>query len=167
MRRKMINQRVNDVIKRSAKVGDCIRMELDKRDIPHARALLGVVFKVGRGGGVQVVTSDGVISNEGKVYYLPMTKYTVIKEQSVESVVPAVLKAFRETILSGHFLPGLMKKTSMAAAYRVDYDVTAASHVGCKCKMNCQGYCGCRKKKMACGDKCICRGQCTNSVKLE
>jgi hypothetical protein len=48
------------------------------------------------------VTSDGVISNVGKVYYLPMTKYTVIKEQSVESVVTAVLKAFRESILSGH-----------------------------------------------------------------
>jgi len=55
-RRRMRKQRENDVTARCANVGDCVNMELDKRDIPHARGLVGVVFNVGNGGGAQVVT---------------------------------------------------------------------------------------------------------------
>jgi hypothetical protein len=66
MLRKMRMQRQKCVEERSAQIGDCVKMSLDKRDISHARRLLGVVCNVGRGDGIQVVTRAGVIHVVGK-----------------------------------------------------------------------------------------------------
>jgi hypothetical protein len=38
---------------------------LDRRDVAHSRGLLGVVFEVGQGDGVQVATEAGVLSTDG------------------------------------------------------------------------------------------------------
>jgi uncharacterized protein (DUF849 family) len=66
MQRKMRMHREQYVEERSAYVGDCVNMALDKRDIPHARGLLGAVCNVSRGGGVQVVTRAGLFHMVGK-----------------------------------------------------------------------------------------------------
>jgi hypothetical protein len=59
-------------------------MAMDERDISHATGLLGVVFNVGKGGGVEVVTRAGIItSHGGKAFYLPIDRYEVVKEESL------------------------------------------------------------------------------------
>jgi hypothetical protein len=58
MQRKMRMQRQKCVEERPAQIGDCVKLSLDKRDIPHSRGLLGVVCNVARGGGIQVVTLE-------------------------------------------------------------------------------------------------------------
>jgi hypothetical protein len=162
MQRKMRMQRQKCVEERSAQLGDCVKMSLDKRDIPHARGLLGVVCNVARGGGIQVVTRAGVISCGGKVYYVPMDKYSIITVKAIEAVVPTELQKVRAALLCGQFKQDLSKQTSMAAAYKEEYYGSAIVTGGCKCNKTCRGNCGCRKKKMACGDGCNCGGVCVN-----
>jgi hypothetical protein len=141
-----------------AKIGDCLNIQIDKRDVPHARGLLGIVFNVGEGGGAEVVTSGGVISNGGNKFFLPVDRYKVIRNDSVEAVVPKELPTLRASILAGHFQARLMKTTFIAAAYKTEYGGTPLSIGGCGCKTNRQRYCGCRRKNVPCGDGCRCRG---------
>jgi hypothetical protein len=163
---KMRKQRETDVIQRSAVVGDCVVMEMDKRDVPHARGLLGVVFGVGSGGGALVVTRGGIISHAGKEYFVPLEKYKVIVEGAVGSVLSNELQAVRVTIRTGYFVPDMIVKTSMVAAYRLEYGGTTIASTGCNCKKSCLRHCGCQKKKMACGEGCKCQGQCGNTFNM-
>jgi hypothetical protein len=162
MEGKMISMREKDLIQRSAKVGDCVKMKLDKREVPHAKALLGVAYNVGKGGGAQVVTTDGIISTDGDAYYVPVDRYNVIPEDTVQSVVPESLLRLRASILSGLFEAEVTKKTSMVAAYMAEYGWTSTATGGCGCKKKCRGQCGCKKKLMGCGEGCRCRGKCGN-----
>ena len=162
MEGKMISMRDKDLIQRSAKVGDCVKMKLDKREVPHAKALLGVAYNVGKGGGAQVVTTDGIISSDGDAYYVPVDRYSVIPEDTVQSVVPESLQRLRASILSGLFEAEVTKKSSMVAAYMAEYGWTSTATGGCGCKKKCRGQCGCKKKLMACGEGCRCRGKCGN-----
>jgi hypothetical protein len=77
---------------RSTCVGDGINKAVDKCDMLRTRGLLGVVFNVGKGGGVEVVTLGGITSNGGKAFYLPINRYEVVNEESVDSVVPQELR---------------------------------------------------------------------------
>ena len=110
----------------------------------------------------QVVTTDGIISTDGDAYYVPVDRYNVIPEDTVQSVVPESLLRLRASILSGLFEAEVTKKTSMVAAYMAEYGWTSTATGGCGCKKKCRGQCGCKKKLMGCGEGCRCRGKCGN-----
>jgi hypothetical protein len=158
-RGKMRKQREKDIEKRSAKVGDYVVLEVDKRDIPHARGIPGVVFQVGKGGGSRVVTRHGIICYENNMVFTAIDKYKVLEQ---ECVMPEELVALRTAIVGGIFNAELMVKTSLVAAYRAEYGGTAVAMSGCGCKKKCTRQCGCIKKQLSCGDGCICRGKCEN-----
>jgi hypothetical protein len=82
--------------------------------------------------------------------------------EAIEAVVPIELQKECAAILCGQFKQDLSKQTSMAAAYKEEYYGSSIVTGGCKCNKTCRGNCGCRKKKMACGDGCNCGGVCVN-----
>jgi hypothetical protein len=89
-----------------------------------------------------------------------------MREESVDSVVPHELRLLRASVRSGQFQRERMKLLSMATAYKAKYEGTAFVYGGCRCKKNCNGNCGCRKKKIPCGESCTCRGGCSNKLNL-
>lgn len=62
---KMGKQYDKSVEDRKGKIGTNVGVIPDKRDMPRARNIPGVVFAVGRGGGCQVVTKHGILVVHG------------------------------------------------------------------------------------------------------
>jgi hypothetical protein len=60
---KMLKQRKQEERTRCPEIGSVVVMEMDKRDVTHARGLVGIVVSIGRGAGIEVLTEAGVIGN--------------------------------------------------------------------------------------------------------
>jgi hypothetical protein len=163
-RRKMIRHRKGQVSEIAVNVGSVVVIRLDGRDVAHARGLVGVVFDIGKGAGIQVVTEAGVVSSDGNAYFVPADRYRVVSDEAVAAIVSKSLLTLRASILAGHFQPELLKTMSIVKAYKAEYDETPLSSSGWGCRKNCERNCGCRKNNRACGDSCRCRGMCANTL---
>jgi hypothetical protein len=77
-----------------------------------------------------VLTSAGIISNVGKIFFHRVDRYEVIRKESVDS---QKLQTLRACILDEHFYPRFVKKTWIVAAYKKEYvlEMVTKHYDGC------------------------------------
>jgi hypothetical protein len=83
MRDKMKKDREHDIKHKAAVVGSKVNVKVAKRDVTGAQGIHGIVFDVGSGGGIQVQTQHGILTQKsGKKWYIPKAQYEVLDDDS-------------------------------------------------------------------------------------
>jgi hypothetical protein len=160
MRDKMKKDRENGINNKAAVVGSKVNVKIDKCDVTGAQGIHGIVLDVGSGGGIQVQTQHGIITQKsGKKWYIPKAQYEVLNNdapanellhneglsikngtwEESEELQSATLKEIHGKLYGGESFRG-----------------------SCKCRTgNCKN-CGCGWARNRCSETYKCLGQCSN-----
>jgi hypothetical protein len=69
--------------KKGAMVGSKVSIKLDKHDVTGVQGVHGFVFEVREGGGVQVMTLYGIVTQKnGKKWFIPKDQYVVMDDDT-------------------------------------------------------------------------------------
>ena len=171
-RKKMRRQHEAEMERRIAKKGDVISIKLDPRDVPGARGITGVVYQVGKGGGVLAVCTMGVFGSGKEPFWIPIDRYGVITDRIT---LPEQLSMIRVSILMGTFEPNAFKLVTLQQVHRSRHETrdketvpendSEAGEDPCKCKKKCTKRCRCVKRNEVCSETCGCGGKgCGNPL---
>jgi hypothetical protein len=161
---KMKRTRMSDLSKTGGKIGDIVSLKIDPRDVSNSHALIGIVFQVSTSecGGCRIATVEGIISNVGRVLYVPAEQYKV---QDGRLVIDANLAKLRAAVMAGKLNEDKMPKISMRMAHELKYSRSSVGKRKCSCKGKCGKSCGCVKNKAPCSSGCKCYTTCCNRNK--
>jgi hypothetical protein len=104
-----------------ATVGSIISVQVDPRDVPQAKALLGIAYEVSPSGtgGCLVVTLSGILCKSNKQnYYVPKTKYNILDNNVA---IEPRLRQLRSKILDGTFDSKNYERLSTTMAHGQEY----------------------------------------------
>ena len=159
--------------KRIAKIGDAISIKIDPRDVPGARGILGVVYKVAKGGGVLAVCTLGIFASGKEPFWIPMDQYGVITDTVT---LTAEMSMLRVSILMGTFeQPAGAKLVTLQHVHRSRHETRDKESVQDEdiaeaedpytCKKKCTKRCRCVKRNGVCSERCGCGGSgCGNPL---
>jgi hypothetical protein len=161
-------------INKNRSLGDIVTVQVDTRDRMSQNPLgvVGVVFGVSKNNRstIKVVCESGILIKGGtkEPRWFPVGSYGVNGSTGIDSEFPLSIKLqqIREEIRNGIFIPKNYPKITIQYAQEKESGRAMGDKPlsnGCKCKNGkCTRMCGCRKRKLFCGPKCICVGSCTN-----
>jgi hypothetical protein len=106
---------------KKATVGAIVAIQMDRRDVSHPNAVLGVAYKVANvvTGGCLVATVHGIIVKDGKKnLYIPKSRYNV---QDEDAVVSEALKKLQQSVINKTFEETTFAKITMQKAHALEY----------------------------------------------
>ena len=167
--KKMARQYDRNVQRRIAKVGDIVRIGIDKRDIPGAHGIQAICFqRAEEGGGILAATTMGIIATSKKPFWIPLERYGVLVDTAPLSTE---MRMLRVSILQGTYEHLNQPMVTLQEVHRQLYETREDSgneeekekeSVTCKCKKKCGKRCGCIKKSKGCSSNCGCGDKCGN-----
>ena len=142
--------------------GSFVSVGVDFRDrkVQNSRKVRGVVLTVTSLHSITVITTDGILSENGRIAYIPSEQYHVGHELVT---VDKELKALQELVLQGKEPKD--KMIPRPTVHMNQHGFAFMHKCGCKTK-KCGANCGCRKRDKKCGSGCACAaraGNCGNS----
>jgi hypothetical protein len=167
---RMMNQQGRDVTSRGAAPGAVVTVKVDHRAVSHVVGIVGIIYKIGPGGGARVATEYGLLSSGPKlgVWYIACDQYKVQYAANSEANITPELRGVRNAILGGMYnINNSPDKLTIQQAHQY---VTQAISPCKKSKCGCangscrKGFCGCIKKNFKCTSACSCNGGCAANL---
>jgi hypothetical protein len=79
----MIKACENDIQKKAPMIGSKVNVKVDRRDVTGAQGVIRIVFQISRGGGCQVISKHGILSDSnGKPLFIPHDQYIVLDDDT-------------------------------------------------------------------------------------
>jgi len=167
---RMMKQQGQDVTSRGAAPGAVVTVKVDYRAVSHAVGIVGIIYKLGPGGGARVATEYGLLSSGSKlgVWYIACDQYKVQYAANTDANIPPELRGVRNAILGGTYnINNSADKVSIQQAHQyVTQAISPCKKSKCGCANgNCRtGFCGCIKKNFKCTNACSCNGGCAANL---
>lgn len=166
MRRAKKNKDTNSILRRkqnilssTTNIGDIVSLHVHKKDRQDkiGKNLQAVVYAVSeeKAMGIKAITEHGIISwkHGEKERWIGMEYF---HKTTTDLYLPAILAKYRSIILDGKFIPDLVNRVTIQAAYKKTFPPPQE----CKCKDNCIAECPCKIENRGCTRKCTCKGKC-------
>ena len=137
---KMARQWDKNAALRVAKLGGKVGIIPDKRDMTRSRNIPGVVFSVGEGGGVSVVTKHGILvayDKKKEPFYLPVDQYTLMEDLAP---LGPKLEDLRKRILTGRFSEVNRPRLGMKEQHRKEFQDTCTLEYRSTCMLDPSNY---------------------------
>ncbi|CAB9509772.1 unknown protein [Seminavis robusta] len=144
-------------------LGTAVKVKVHSNDIHQSNGVPGIVFKWTPSGGVQIITSVGIVTKQSnKPYIIPANQYLVLPDDAV-AVMPELAKLQTDVRASRGVLDrSVYPSIGLVAAHQKLYERERAAPRKCKCKKGCSKGCGCKKLEISCSSTCGCGGFCDN-----
>jgi hypothetical protein len=167
----MMQQRQDDVARRSGRIGSVLSLATNQKNEHHGRGVLGIAFAVSGSAACCVASRHGIIGGGSRSHWIPVDQYKVMPD---EIAFDEGLAQLRICIMKDELVTEGLKKIPLAVfrleyeTYIVDDEEVGDLHITgavltCKCKTGCTRSCKCVKNKSGCGPNCGCKGVCSNS----
>lgn len=156
-----ILRRRQNILSSTIIVGDVVSLHVHKKDRfdKIGKNVMAVVFEISKEEaiGIKAITEHGIIGwkNGDKDRWIGMEHFHAT---GTDLYLPPILAKYRSLILDRKFVPDLIKRITIQAAYKKTFPPPAK----CNCKDNCISNCQCRLKGKGCSKECKCKGKCSS-----